>query len=213
MLAPFAAQSLGARVGQTVSLTRTGGGDPVSVAVTGILADDLSPSQLRAVAPMALASTLGVPVNTAEVDIVLDSRASPERWLADHNQDFGPAAQLTDRGTILRPLRSGVERPLQAIIGTTLSAYLYTWQSNQEVEEEIAMGRTRLEERVGATEEELTEARVPYEIGHAFYRETARAHIMGDTEGMLKLIFHRETLQLLGVHIIGARAGELIPSA
>jgi NAD(P) transhydrogenase len=63
---------------------------------------------------------------------------------------------------------------------------------------------------VGATEEELTAARVPYEIGHAFYRETARAHIMGDTEGMLKLIFHRETLQLLGVHIIGERASELI---
>jgi NAD(P) transhydrogenase len=63
---------------------------------------------------------------------------------------------------------------------------------------------------VGATEEELTTARVPYEIGHAFYRETARAHIMGDIEGMLKLIFHRETLQLLGVHIIGERATELI---
>lgn len=63
---------------------------------------------------------------------------------------------------------------------------------------------------VGATEEELTAERVPYEIGHAFYRETARAHIMGETEGMLKLIFHRETLQLLGVHIIGERATELI---
>lgn len=63
---------------------------------------------------------------------------------------------------------------------------------------------------VGATEETLTRERVPYEIGHAFLRETARAHIMGDTEGMLKLIFHRETLQLLGVHIIGERAAELI---
>jgi NAD(P) transhydrogenase len=63
---------------------------------------------------------------------------------------------------------------------------------------------------VGATEETLTKERVPYEIGHAFYRETARAHIMGETEGMLKLIFHRETLQLLGVHIIGERAAELI---
>lgn len=63
---------------------------------------------------------------------------------------------------------------------------------------------------VGATEEALTAARVPYEIGHAFYRETARAHITGDTDGMLKLIFHRETLHLLGVHIIGERASELI---
>jgi NAD(P) transhydrogenase len=63
---------------------------------------------------------------------------------------------------------------------------------------------------VGATEEELTKDRVPYEIGHAYYRETARAHIMGEIDGMVKLIFHRETLQLLGVHIIGERASELI---
>ena len=63
---------------------------------------------------------------------------------------------------------------------------------------------------VGAYEETLTKERVPYEIGHAFYRETARAQIMGDTEGILKLVFHRESLQLLGVHIIGERAAELI---
>lgn len=63
---------------------------------------------------------------------------------------------------------------------------------------------------VGASEETLTKERVPYEIGHAFYRETARAQIMGDTEGILKLVFHRESLQLLGVHIIGERATELI---
>jgi len=63
---------------------------------------------------------------------------------------------------------------------------------------------------VGASEETLTKERVPYEIGHAFYRETARAQIMGDKEGILKLVFHRESLQLLGVHIIGERAAELI---
>jgi NRAMP (natural resistance-associated macrophage protein)-like metal ion transporter len=42
-----------------------------------------------------------------------------------------------------------------AVIGTSLSAYLYTWQSNQEVEEEIALGRRRLSDRVGATDDEL----------------------------------------------------------
>ena len=63
---------------------------------------------------------------------------------------------------------------------------------------------------VGASEEMLTRERVPYEIGHAFYRETARAQIMGDTEGILKLVFHRESLTLLGVHVIGERAAELI---
>jgi NAD(P) transhydrogenase len=49
-----------------------------------------------------------------------------------------------------------------------------------------------------------------YDLIDIFHRETARAHLMGDTEGMLKLIFHRETLRLLGVHIIGERAFELI---
>jgi NRAMP (natural resistance-associated macrophage protein)-like metal ion transporter len=48
---------------------------------------------------------------------------------------------------------------LVAVIGTTLSAYLYTWQSNEEVEEEIAMGRRTLAQRKGATEEELRQSR------------------------------------------------------
>jgi Mn2+/Fe2+ NRAMP family transporter len=55
-----------------------------------------------------------------------------------------------------------------AVIGTTLSAYLYTWQSNMEVEEEIARGRTRLSQRVGASEQELGQARRDVWIGIAF---------------------------------------------
>ena len=62
----------------------------------------------------------------------------------------------------------------------------------------------------GDNEEQLTEARVPYEIGVARYRETARGQIMGDDTGMLKMIFHRETRKLLGVHCIGTHATELI---
>lgn len=57
---------------------------------------------------------------------------------------------------------------LVAVIGTTLSAYLYTWQSNVEVEEEIAKGRTRLEQRKGADEEELRHARIDIVIGMLF---------------------------------------------
>ncbi len=63
---------------------------------------------------------------------------------------------------------------------------------------------------VGKTEEELTEASVPYEIGKARYKEIARGQILGDVTGLLKLIFHSETRQLLGVHIIGEGASELI---
>jgi Mn2+/Fe2+ NRAMP family transporter len=57
---------------------------------------------------------------------------------------------------------------LVAIIGTSLSAYLYTWQSNVEVEEEIAQGRTKLEQRKGATDAELRQSRIDILIGMLF---------------------------------------------
>jgi NAD(P) transhydrogenase len=63
---------------------------------------------------------------------------------------------------------------------------------------------------VGKTEQELTAESVPYEVGKAQYREVARGQIIGDTIGMLKLIFHLRTHQLLGVHIIGENASELV---
>jgi NAD(P) transhydrogenase len=63
---------------------------------------------------------------------------------------------------------------------------------------------------VGKTEEELTKAGVPYAVGRAHYREIARGQILGDRTGLLKLIFHRESRELLGVHIIGTEAAELV---
>jgi NAD(P) transhydrogenase len=62
----------------------------------------------------------------------------------------------------------------------------------------------------GKTEEQLTDEDVPYEVGVAYYRDTARGQIRGDTAGRLKLIFHRETREILGVHIIGEGATELL---
>jgi NAD(P) transhydrogenase len=63
---------------------------------------------------------------------------------------------------------------------------------------------------IGKTEEQLTDADVPYEVGVAYYREIARGQIAGHTDGRLKLLFHRETLELLGVHIFGENASELL---
>ena len=63
---------------------------------------------------------------------------------------------------------------------------------------------------IGKTEEQLTDEDVPYEVGVAYYREMARGQIRGDTTGRLKIIFHRETKELLGVHIIGEGATELL---
>ncbi|MBI5892195.1 MAG: Si-specific NAD(P)(+) transhydrogenase [Deltaproteobacteria bacterium] len=63
---------------------------------------------------------------------------------------------------------------------------------------------------VGETEEGLTSKGISYEVGTAMFHEVARGQIIGDTHGMLKLLFHRETRHLLGVHIIGEKASELI---
>ncbi|HEY1650094.1 MAG TPA: Si-specific NAD(P)(+) transhydrogenase [Terracidiphilus sp.] len=63
---------------------------------------------------------------------------------------------------------------------------------------------------IGKTEEQLTDEDVPYEVGMAYYREVARGQIRGDTTGRLKLIFHRDTRKVLGVHIIGEGAAELV---
>jgi NAD(P) transhydrogenase len=63
---------------------------------------------------------------------------------------------------------------------------------------------------VGSSEAGLTEQRVPYEVGVGRYSETARGQIVGDTTGRLKLIVHAETREVLGVHIIGEGASELV---
>ncbi len=62
----------------------------------------------------------------------------------------------------------------------------------------------------GASEQKLTADKVPYEIGIARYTEIARGKIAATKRGFLKLIFHRETKQLLGVHILGTNATELV---
>lgn len=63
---------------------------------------------------------------------------------------------------------------------------------------------------VGKNEQQLTADRVPYEVGTAYFREIARGQICGDENGLLKLLFHRESRKLLGVHCIGENATEII---
>jgi NAD(P) transhydrogenase len=63
---------------------------------------------------------------------------------------------------------------------------------------------------VGRTERELTEQNVPYEVGRADFKNLARAQIAGRSVGMLKLLFHRETFELLGIHCFGEQASEIV---
>lgn len=63
---------------------------------------------------------------------------------------------------------------------------------------------------IGKTEQELTEEKIPYEIGQSFFKYLARAQITGETVGMLKILFHRETLEILGIHCFGNNASEIV---
>jgi len=62
----------------------------------------------------------------------------------------------------------------------------------------------------GETEESLAQKGIDYVLGRATYQQNARGQIIGDPEGMLKLLFERKTLKLLGVHVIGEQATELV---
>ncbi|MBB3101737.1 Si-specific NAD(P)(+) transhydrogenase [Azomonas macrocytogenes] len=63
---------------------------------------------------------------------------------------------------------------------------------------------------IGKNERELTQAKIPYEVGKAFFKGMARAQISGEEVGMLKILFHRETLEILGVHCFGYQASEIV---
>ena len=63
---------------------------------------------------------------------------------------------------------------------------------------------------IGQSEEELTRQKIPYEVGKVFFRNIARAEITGEEVGMLKIIFHFDTLQILGIHCFGDQASEII---
>ncbi len=96
--------------------------------------------------------------------------------------------------------------------GRFAATQIVTGQTEYQLVEQIPSGIYTIPEisSIGATERELTEQRVPYEVGHAFFRHLARAQLSGRTTGMLKLLFHRETLQILGIHCFGSQASEII---
>lgn len=63
---------------------------------------------------------------------------------------------------------------------------------------------------IGATEAELTKEKIPYEVGSVAFRFLARAQITGQTVGMMKILFHSDTLEILGIHCFGQNSAEII---
>jgi len=96
--------------------------------------------------------------------------------------------------------------------GRAAATHMLYGQGDRPLSQEIPTGIYTSPEisSLGRTERELTEAKIPYEVGHAQFKSLARAQITGQTAGMLKLLFHRETLEILGIHCFGANASEII---
>jgi NAD(P) transhydrogenase len=96
--------------------------------------------------------------------------------------------------------------------GRFAALHAVTGETNARLVQDIPSGIYTSPEisSVGRNERELTAEKVPYEVGHALFRSLARAQITGNQVGMLKLLFHRETLQILGVHCFGDQAAEII---
>ncbi len=96
--------------------------------------------------------------------------------------------------------------------GRFAASHIVTGKSEYHLVEYIPTGIYTLPEisSVGHTEKELTEKKIPYEVGRAFFKHLARAQITGHTTGMLKILFHRETLEILGIHCFGNSASEII---
>ena len=85
-------------------------------------------------------------------------------------------------------------------------------QDTEVFEKDVPTGIYTLPEisSIGKNERELTSQKVPYEVGRAFFKHTARGQISGEDVGMLKILFHVDTLEILGIHCFGAEASEII---
>ncbi|MCP1676095.1 NAD(P) transhydrogenase [Natronocella acetinitrilica] len=96
--------------------------------------------------------------------------------------------------------------------GRFAATHLLNGSSDYRLAQDIPTGIYTIPEisSVGKTEQELTNAKVPYEVGHAFFKDLARAQIANQGVGMLKLLFHTETLEILGIHCFGDQAAEIV---
>ncbi len=96
--------------------------------------------------------------------------------------------------------------------GRFAATHLVFGECEQHLVEDIPTGIYTIPEisSIGFTEKELTTQKIPYEVGHAYFRHIARAQVTDRLTGMLKIIFHRETLEILGIHCFGSQASEII---
>ena len=96
--------------------------------------------------------------------------------------------------------------------GRFAATHLIFGECEHQLVEDIPTGIYTIPEisSIGLTEKELTADKVPYEVGYAYFRHIARAQLTDRLTGMLKIIFHRESFEILGIHCFGSQASEII---
>lgn len=96
--------------------------------------------------------------------------------------------------------------------GRFAATHIIDGSCNEKLVEDIPTGiYTRPEiSCIGKTEKELTADKIPYESGKAYFKDLARAQISHNQTGMLKILFHKDTLEILGIHSFGHRVSEII---
>lgn len=96
--------------------------------------------------------------------------------------------------------------------GRIAAQAIITGEATAHLVEDIPTGIYTIPEisSIGKTEQQLTAMKVPYEVGRAQFKHLARAQIVGMNIGSLKILFHRETKEILGIHCFGERAAEII---
>ncbi|HMP77967.1 MAG TPA: Si-specific NAD(P)(+) transhydrogenase [Pirellulaceae bacterium] len=96
--------------------------------------------------------------------------------------------------------------------GRAAARHILGLDDNESLADEVPSGIYTSPEisSIGKTERQLTAEKIPYEVGNAHFKSIARAQILGQTSGLLKILFHRETLAILGVHCFGWNASEII---
>ncbi|THB74648.1 MAG: Si-specific NAD(P)(+) transhydrogenase [Gammaproteobacteria bacterium] len=96
--------------------------------------------------------------------------------------------------------------------GRYVAEHIVKQECDIKVDENIPTGIYTIPEIscIGKTEEELTEEKIPYEVGKTNFKNLSRTHIRNQKSGILKILFHRETLQILGIHCFGYQASDII---
>lgn len=143
------------------------------------------------------------------VDDALGLETSPQGWIKvnEHYQTAHPHIYAVGDVVGYPNLASAAYDQ-----GRFAATHMIHGECEQRLIQDIPAGIYTIPEisSVGQTERDLTRKKIPYEVGHSFFKHLARAQITGQTTGMLKLLFHRDTLEILGIHCLGAQASEII---